>query len=573
MDTILSKVPETALQAFDVPHSPSSTNEGSLEEKPSAQDPDLVAPPRPPLTTPFDYDEFDYDEYYDFEDGMMKREELAADGDSVEGKSGKKREQRKPRVTRVVGKSTLRDVKPPEDTIEGLGVKVKGYNRKELVETHLQKPKFSVRRVKQLCRWVVSLRIWPRPVTITTLHKELCNGLLLCRIMAAIVPGVTFLHLNERPLTKKAAVENLEQALGVVWRSKCVNNFRIPTSEDIYNGNTSKISVLVQEVFEVYVLKPLYAFAPKMFSWYNTILKQYSTPLPEGIFTEGDLIGLWAHMQNGFAIFCVLYHLFGPVAVGEGLNMVRIDSLRIKRFTNNIKEYRDNISYVFKLLRALDIEVLWDVDDWITYPDTEFIVLQLFIIYESIKGRQCSLPPAQGTSAGVTSGPNGEPMVSGMVYADSLEAANHIQKRCSVLLGSGEGALPVLPIDTSGDAEGYNRMICPPGLLSNKVKIVHGSVEVKGRRAASERKVWNSRTVVNVVEERLSGTPQLATLKALNSGMLNREDFIEDSGDDVANSDAQKERNELALAMEALENAMLNSESELNALEDDLASR
>lgn len=576
IDSILRKVPQVALQDFDFNDSmENSRDEGSVEEKTPTDDQEGLIKSRGPFSSSLaDFDIQDYDDYYDYEDGMMKRDELGGDGDFLTDKSNKKKDQRKPRATRVVGKSTLRDIRPPEDTIEGLGVRVKGYNRKELVDTHLQKPKFSIRRVKQLCKWIVSLHIWPRPVNIMTLHKELCNGLLLCRIMSSIVPDVKFMHLNERALTKKAALENLEQALGVVWRSKCVNNFRIPTSLDIYNGNTSKISILIQEVFEVYVLKPLYSQAPKMFSWFNVILKQYSTPLPDAIFTHGDLIGLWAHLQNGFCIFCVIYHLYGPVSIGEGLNMVRVDSLRIKKNTSNIKEYRDNISYVFSLLKALDIEILWDLDDWITYPDTEFIVLQLYFIYEKLKSRQCSLPPAQGTNAGVTSGPNGEPMVSGMVYADTHDAVDRVHKRCSVLLGSGEGALPVLPIDTSGDSAGYFRMVCPPGLLSNKVKIVHSSIEVKGRRAASERKNWNSSAVVDIVEERLSGSDQLATLKILNSGMINSERLPESvPSSESFNVDSMRERNALGASMEELEKAMLASDAELNSLEDDLASR
>ena len=159
VESILEKIPKVALQAFDTEHSQEGAEhsqedgeEGSVEEKrPAAGEEGPVT--HAPFSSlgnmgDFDLDQYPYDDYYDYEDGMMKRDELGDDVDSLNGKNGKKREQRKPRVTRVVGKSTLRDIKIPEDTIEGLGVKVKGYNRKELVDTHLQKPKFSVRRVK-----------------------------------------------------------------------------------------------------------------------------------------------------------------------------------------------------------------------------------------------------------------------------------------------------------------------------------------------------------------------------------------------------------------------------------------
>mmetsp|Transcript_16858 Transcript_16858/g.25360 ORF Transcript_16858/g.25360 Transcript_16858/m.25360 type:complete len:1542 (-) Transcript_16858:189-4814(-) len=601
---LLAKVPSVAMDYSDT-DSPKSREKqsdvlhdntsGAVEDKEVSS---ALQPPEkdPPVKTQtpfksfpgmntFDFrGDYPYDDFYDYDEAMRADELGGETSDAADQKHSKPKQTKKPRITRVVGKSTLRESKVPMGDVPEYRVqKVKGYDRRELIDTHLQKPKLSVRRVKQLCKWVVSLRVWPRPVDAMSLHKEFCNGLLLARIMTAVVPGCKFLHLNERALTKKAALDNLEQALGVVWRSKCVNNFRIPTSLDIYNGNTSKIAILVQEVFEVYVLKPLYAVAPKMFKWYNAILKQYSIPLPDAIFTDGDLIDLWTHVHNGFALFCVIYHLYGAVAIGEGLDMVRIDALRVTKDTKNIMDFRANIQYVFSLLRALHVEVLWDVDDWITYPDTEFIVLQMFLVYEALKGRQCSLPPAQGTSAGVTSGPNGEPMVTGMVYADTVNTKAFKRQRRTVLLGSGEDSLPVLPIDTSGDADGYFRMVCPPGLLSNKVKIVHSSLEVKGSRAVSERKGWNSSAVVDVVQERQSGSEQLAILKQSHTIMGPRSpasprtaqesSTTRDNAKENVDSPASKKKNALVAAMEELENAMNESQKEMDELEEELANR
>ena len=48
------------------------------------------------------------------------------------------------------------------------------------------------------------------------------------------------------------------QALGHIWRSKSVNNSRIPAAEDIYRGNSSKIAILLNEFFGVYIQKPLF---------------------------------------------------------------------------------------------------------------------------------------------------------------------------------------------------------------------------------------------------------------------------------------------------------------------------
>ena len=106
--------------------------------------------------------------------------------------------------------------------------------------------------------------------------------------------------------------------------------------------------------------------------------------------------------------------------IGEGANVINIDPMRIISKPTNAIEVRSNIIYVFTLLRTLKIEVVWDVMDWITYPDTDFVLLQLFYIYDALKARHCSLAPAMGNTAGVTSGPNGEPLVVGMIFCDTM---------------------------------------------------------------------------------------------------------------------------------------------------------
>lgn len=547
------------------------TSPGSLEEKPR-QD---TTTAKSPYMTDFNFDE----EFYQYESGMLKADELTDASPSHE-KNQKSKQKPKVKPTTVVGKVSLRDTRPNlEDSVLML-TRVKGYDRKELVDTHLQKPKLSIRRMKQICKWMTSLNVWPRPIELPTLYKEICNGLLLAKIMATVASDSQYLHINNKALTKKAALENLEQALGVIWRSKCVNNYRIPTSLEIYNGNTAKICIMMQEIFEVYVLKPLYAIAPKMFKWYHNILKQYGVPLPEEIFSQGDLINLWSHMQSGFDLFCVIYHLYGPVTIGEGLNIVRIDSLRIISNPGNILDYRANMIYIFSLLKALDIKIIWDVDDWITYPDTEFLVLQLSYIYEGLKNRQCSLPPAQGTNAGVTSGPNGEPMVTGMIFADTPTSSNrgYHRKKRTVLLGSGHDALPVLPIDTSGDADGYFRMICPPGLVSTNIKIVHSSIEVKGQRAVSERSKWNSSAAMDEIHDRLSGSRQLEILKSSHvafDSKLSKSNSESPKRDQsqTENDDMKTIKAKLVQDMESLEQAMLDSNKEMEELEEELANR
>ena len=195
--------------------------------------------------------------------------------------------------------------------------------RAELVDNWIRVPVPCVRRVKQLCKWVTSLHLNSSPIQILTLHRDFCTGLLLADMVKLLLPEVSFVHLNRRALTKKSALSNLEQALGAILRSKACAT-RIPSAEEVYCGNTSKISIMLDEVFALYVHPPLYKGAIKMLKWFQQILKQYSRRLPESVFEEGDLSVVWPFFQSGVSIFCVIYHIYGPSVIGEGVEYIQV---------------------------------------------------------------------------------------------------------------------------------------------------------------------------------------------------------------------------------------------------------
>lgn len=324
--------------------------------------------------------------------------------------------------------------------------------RKEIVETYIRKPRYSARRVKLLCEWINSLHLWPSEVSIHTLYKDMCNGMLLLHILKHGNPSARFTNINERALTKHSAIENLEQALGYIWRSKSLNNSRIPAAREIYSGSTSKIAILINEYFGIYVQRPLYKNAVRILRWFHGILKQYLRPLPPAIFTEGDLSGVWPHFQSGTALFCVLYHFIGPNMVGTGEDMIRVDAFQVMEEARTVLDFSDNLKYVFKLLQAVGIHVLFTHDDWMTNPDTEFIMMQLSLIYKRFKNSQCVLPPAMGDMSGLSSGPNGEPIVAGVLFADSKPKSVRFQKnqrstKQAVLMGHAGDTLPIPPVN------------------------------------------------------------------------------------------------------------------------------
>lgn len=120
---------------------------------------------------------------------------------------------------------------------------------------------------------------------------------------------------------------------------------------------------MLQEVFKVYVIKPLRKKAPQFLRWMRSVLQQYKRPfLTDDEISDMQIGRLW-HLvqvwkpliacvlslrldymswrcnrvvafhvdeQNGTAIFCLLYQFFGGLKVGQGANAVRVDSLRVR---------------------------------------------------------------------------------------------------------------------------------------------------------------------------------------------------------------------------------------------------
>ena len=65
----------------------------------------------------------------------------------------------------------------------------------------------------------------------------------------------------------------------------------------------------------------------------------------------------------------------------------------------------------------------------------------------------------------MTSGPNGEPLVVGMIYLDSRPATARLTTavRRAVLLGHDSDSMPLLPVDRAGKSGRFISSVCPLG--------------------------------------------------------------------------------------------------------------
>lgn len=403
---------------------------------------------------------------------------------------------------------------------------VQGHNRNELTETHIRRAHVCVRKAKQICKWLTSLHLQDDAITIQNYEKEFASGVYLAKLIRYLIPGSDFTSINERALSRGAAIKNIELSLQIIWRSKSVNSSRVASSAEIFEGNKLKIMIMLQEIFDVYVRKPLFGQAIKMLKWFNVILKQYNRRLPISVFTESDFSDVWKTFQSGTALFCLIYHLFGPTMIGEGHNVVRIDPMRVVNRPTNIIEYKSNVVYAFSLLKALNIEICWEPIDWITYPDVDFMMIQLQYIYDVIKNKHCVLPPAMGNVAGVASSVSGEPLVVGVIFSDTITVSiptvtvgkpiGETKKRRAVgMVGSSEDNVTLLPIDSTGKTGRFAVSMCPFGLLSGNMRVVEAPITMKGARVMRKAN-WNSASENNPEQDRIKGSKHVMRLKAKN---------------------------------------------------------
>jgi len=153
------------------------------------------------------------------------------------------------------------------------------------------------------------------------------------------------------------------------------------------------------------------------------------------------LESVWASMQSGVALFCVILHFYGygtvitpPTAAAPavaatpltsfssegGLRSssdsptstarrmasaaaeiaaakMRVDPIFMYGAPRTRAEHRSNIVYLFRLLNAIGIDCILTVDDWINSTDPDFLILMMHDIYVSVgeEGKTRSVVPVK----------------------------------------------------------------------------------------------------------------------------------------------------------------------------------
>jgi hypothetical protein len=253
------------------------------------------------------------------------------------------------------------------------------------------------------CRWTTAA-LPAHKVSPETLYPALKDGLLLCDLLALVMPELEFRGLHLKARTRKTCIENIEQALSEVWRRRGTLPARvICTADEIYEGilHQRKIHKFFQEFFEHFVIRELRPHSKTLLDFFDSYLSLFgwsfsrsacSSPCRRG---RG---GLAAELSS-----CVRF----------GLLLCLADALDVKEFARacfgrpqSNKELMHNARFILGKLRDVHIPCLLDEHDFVNVSpaqgvasaspagSSELMLLQLHALYESlVSDAALVLPP------------------------------------------------------------------------------------------------------------------------------------------------------------------------------------
>ncbi|CAJ1444970.1 unnamed protein product [Effrenium voratum] len=89
------------------------------------------------------------------------------------------------------------------------------------------------------------------PLDESNFFEELKTGLVLCKVVERLVPGVdlTTKGIYHKPRTRATCIANIEKALSVAWRTG-VNAGNMCTADEIYDCKVTPVTRCITEIFE-----------------------------------------------------------------------------------------------------------------------------------------------------------------------------------------------------------------------------------------------------------------------------------------------------------------------------------
>ena len=188
-----------------------------------------------------------------------------------------------------------------------------------------------------------------------------------------------------------------------MWQHCQPNARRMPSAAEICEGKSERIGWLIAEVYEMFVLRDMRSARRSipMMKWYSGVLSHYgivlnrrtnAPPFSGKAYRDAS----WNSFRSGTVLACVLHYFCGcgdggGSALGGRTGLPPMDLSRIWFQPKTAREFHDNVAVVFEVMLRLRMPLLWTVDNFIAFPDEDFLLWQLHALYLMFRDQPCGL--------------------------------------------------------------------------------------------------------------------------------------------------------------------------------------
>eukprot|EP00698_Gefionella_okellyi_P025827 TRINITY_DN960_c0_g1_i2.p1 TRINITY_DN960_c0_g1~~TRINITY_DN960_c0_g1_i2.p1 ORF type:complete len:273 (-),score=34.19 TRINITY_DN960_c0_g1_i2:336-1154(-) len=151
----------------------------------------------------------------------------------------------------------------------------------------------------------------------------------------------------------------------------------MPSAQQLWQGQESAVFAVLQQCFEVFVLKKLRNRQQEALQWFFDLSASCSLP-------ELQESKPWhAQFMSGIPVLCAL-HVTGIIPTLDEIFACPL----------SVIETRSNVMLLFSALLRADVPLYWTAEEYLSSQDSAFLLFQLVVIYEHL--RECPLTIPKG---------------------------------------------------------------------------------------------------------------------------------------------------------------------------------
>lgn len=230
------------------------------------------------------------------------------------------------------------------------------------------------------------------PLTTDSFFEDLRTGLVLCKALERLVPGVVYPQAPyQRPKTKRPCVLNIDFALQATWKQG-VNSINMCTADDMYEGRVLPAVRCLVEIFQQVQmrLRDVYGLAQAALGAMQTHLVAAGRPLQEEVLRDPLSAGsklLLADFADGLRLMAML------VAFGHAS---ALQEKALHAYPHSAAQCRENLESLCRQLTACGCPLLLTPAEWMRppAPPADTLLYQLYVIWQFLsKGAEKAEAP------------------------------------------------------------------------------------------------------------------------------------------------------------------------------------